>query len=198
MTFCGSSTTQMMRVVAGVVGAEAAGIGVGDVAADRAVGDAVLDVAHRVGTAARPPRAASCRMWNARRCALLRADAGQALQLLDEPGERIRDATSIAVITCPGSSCRPSCRPSAVCISSSALRCASLMRREDQVLQHLDVVLRDDLGIDLERLHLLGAVDDDGDHAAAGRASTRSSAICFCRRSCICCACFIICWMFMC
>src|SRR5689334_9376321 len=28
-------------------------------------------------------------------------------------------------------------------------------------------------------------------------ASTRSSAICFCRRSCICCACFIICWMFI-
>ena len=27
--------------------------------------------------------------------------------------------------------------------------------------------------------------------------STRSSAICFCRRSCICCACFIICWMFI-
>src|SRR5512134_2633817 len=28
-------------------------------------------------------------------------------------------------------------------------------------------------------------------------ASTRSSAICFCSRSCICCACFIICWMFI-
>ena len=40
--------------------------------------------------------------------------------------------------------------------------------RDDQVLQHLDVVLRDDLGIDLERLQLLRAVDDDGDHAAAG------------------------------
>ena len=43
-------------------------------------------------------------------------------------------------------------------------------RRDDQILQHLDVVFRDDLGIDLERLQLLGAVDDDGDHAAAGGA----------------------------
>src|SRR5262245_16371894 len=28
-------------------------------------------------------------------------------------------------------------------------------------------------------------------------ASARRSAICFCSRSCICCACFIICWMFI-
>src|SRR5688500_4130403 len=28
-------------------------------------------------------------------------------------------------------------------------------------------------------------------------ASTRRSAICFCSFSCICCACFIICWMFI-
>ena len=60
-------------------------------------------------------------------------------------------------------------------ISSSALRCASLMRGDDQILQHLDVVFRDDLGIDLERLHLLGAVDDDGDHAAAGVAFDRAA-----------------------
>src|SRR5262245_21755720 len=41
-------------------------------------------------------------------------------------------------------------------------------RGDDQVLQHLDVVARHDLGIDLERLNLLGAVDHDGHHAAAG------------------------------
>src|SRR5688572_10938177 len=39
----------------------------------------------------------------------------------------------------------------------------------DQILQHLHVVLGDDLGIDLDRLQLLGAVHGDGDHAAAGR-----------------------------
>ena len=41
-------------------------------------------------------------------------------------------------------------------------------RRDYQILQHDDVVFRDDLGIDLQRLDLLGAVDDDGHHAAAG------------------------------
>src|SRR5205807_6775270 len=39
---------------------------------------------------------------------------------------------------------------------------------DDQILQHLDIFSGDDLGIDLQRLHLLGAVDDNGDHAAAG------------------------------
>src|SRR5262245_59556581 len=39
----------------------------------------------------------------------------------------------------------------------------------NQVLEHLHFVFRDDFRIDLDRLHLLGAVDDDGDHAAAGR-----------------------------
>src|SRR5262249_54942048 len=41
-------------------------------------------------------------------------------------------------------------------------------RREDQVLKHLDVVFRHGFGIDLDRLHLLGAVHDDSDHATAG------------------------------
>src|SRR5438067_8812453 len=39
---------------------------------------------------------------------------------------------------------------------------------DDQILQHLDVVSGDHLGIDLERLNLFGAVHHDGDHAAAG------------------------------
>src|SRR5205807_1985588 len=37
-----------------------------------------------------------------------------------------------------------------------------------QILQHLDVFFDNDLGIDLDRLHLLGAVDDHRHHAAAG------------------------------
>src|SRR5262249_6909842 len=39
---------------------------------------------------------------------------------------------------------------------------------DDQILKHLDVVFRHHFRIDLERLNLLGPVDDDGDHAAAG------------------------------
>src|SRR4051812_41755095 len=41
-------------------------------------------------------------------------------------------------------------------------------RRENQVLQHLDIVFRYRFGIDLQREHLLGAVHGHGDHAAAG------------------------------
>src|SRR5688572_6105764 len=40
---------------------------------------------------------------------------------------------------------------------------------DDQILKHLDFLLRDDLGINGDGLHLLGAVDDDGHHPAAGR-----------------------------
>src|SRR3954453_6527040 len=39
---------------------------------------------------------------------------------------------------------------------------------DDEILQHADVVLRDNLGIDGDRLHLLAAVDDHRHHAAAG------------------------------
>src|SRR5687768_9354949 len=39
---------------------------------------------------------------------------------------------------------------------------------DDHVLQHLDIVFRDDLRIDRDRLQLLPAVDDDLHHAAAG------------------------------
>src|SRR6185436_5080137 len=39
--------------------------------------------------------------------------------------------------------------------------------RNDQILQHLDIVFRDNFGIDLDRLKLLGTVDNDRDHAAA-------------------------------
>ena len=39
---------------------------------------------------------------------------------------------------------------------------------QHQILKHLDVFLRHDLGIDLQRLQLLVPVDDDGHHAAAG------------------------------
>jgi hypothetical protein len=43
-----------------------------------------------------------------------------------------------------------------------------VQRGDDQILEHPDILFRDDLRIDLHGLNLLGAVDDDGDHAAAG------------------------------
>ena len=61
-------------------------IGVGDVVADRAVGDALLDVAHRLDEASACSRG---RLEDVKREALraLGPDAGQALQLFDEADE---------------------------------------------------------------------------------------------------------------
>ena len=69
--------------IAVVAAAERARVGVGDVVADRAVGDALLDVAQRVGE---PIRLLARRLEDVEREPLraLRADAGQALQFLDE------------------------------------------------------------------------------------------------------------------
>ena len=71
-------------VVARRVRAEVAGIGVGDVAAHRAVGDAILDVVHGLDE---PFDFLARRFQDVEREPLraLGADAGQALQLLDEP-----------------------------------------------------------------------------------------------------------------
>ena len=87
-TFCGSSTTQMIRGSRASLLQKAHGIDGGDVVAHRAVGDALLDVAQRVdetlGLLAR-------RLEDVERETLraLRADAGQALEFLDESDERI-------------------------------------------------------------------------------------------------------------
>ena len=56
----------------------------------------------------------------------------------------------------------------------SALRWASLIAATIMSLQHLDIFLRDHLG-SISATAPAGAIDDDGDHAAARVASTRSS-----------------------
>src|SRR6185503_7428423 len=75
-------------LVARCAGAEGARIGVGDVIASRAVGNAILDVADRLaqafGILARRAQDVKSEALGA-----LRADAGQFLELLDEPDERI-------------------------------------------------------------------------------------------------------------
>src|SRR5437764_1107742 len=38
--------------------------------------------------------------------------------------------------------------------------------RDDEILEHLDILFRDHLRVDLQRENLLGAVDNDGHHAA--------------------------------
>ena len=63
-------------------------VGVGDAVADRAVGDAILQLADRVG---QPLGLFARRLQDVKREPLraLRADAGQALQLLDEANKRL-------------------------------------------------------------------------------------------------------------
>ena len=70
---------------------------------------------------------------------------------------------------CRGSSGRRSAPPHLRLDRSSTLRAASLTAASDQVLQHLDVVGVDDLGVDLEAASArFCAVHLDLDHAAAG------------------------------
>ena len=73
-------------------GAEHARVRVGDVIADRAVGDPFLHVADRLaqtlGVLTRRPQDVKRQPLRA-----LRADAGQLLQLLDKPSERFRKDT---------------------------------------------------------------------------------------------------------
>jgi hypothetical protein len=60
----------------------------------------------------------------------------------------------------------------------------------DEVLEHVDIVFRDDLGIDPELLQMIVTCT----MPPPAVASTLSSVICCFRRSCISCACFII-WL---
>ena len=77
-----------MESIAGGAGAERAGIGVRDVIARRAVGDSILDVSNRIaqalGVVARCPQDVKRQALRA-----LRADTGQLLELLDQPGQGI-------------------------------------------------------------------------------------------------------------
>ena len=109
-TFCGSSTTQMSAAVARLVGAEAAGIDVGDGVAGRAVRDALLHVADGVaealGVLARGAQDVEREALRA-----LAADTRQFLQLVDEAREGFGLGMGTAVRTSPGSSCRRASRP---------------------------------------------------------------------------------------
>src|SRR3954466_12653440 len=114
------------------------------------------------------------RRWKARRCALLApmpgsrwssatsawSDSGRAIEEGGTGRERLEAGQAHAA-------------EQAAHLLLHVLVCLLLRvdeRGDDHVLQDLDVVLVDDLGIDLQRLHLLQAVDHDGDRAAAGGA----------------------------
>src|SRR5258708_21561313 len=93
----------------------------------------------------------------------------------------------------PGGSMPPIC----CAISSSALRCASLMAATIRSCSISTSSSEPHAGSLFSDCTCLAPLTTTVTMPPPALPSTRSSAICFCRRSCICCACFIICWMFI-
>src|SRR5215831_14428966 len=187
--------------IAGLVAAEDAGIGVGDVVADRTVGHALFDVAYRVDqTIGQLARRAEEMKGEPLRA--FRADAGQALQFFDESYKRIRQGHQspnheVAESYIPGILSPPIMPPIVFDISSSALRCASLTAARIRSCNISTSSFETTSGSILIDCSCFAPLTTTVTMPPPAVASTRISAICFCRRSCICCACFIICWMFM-
>src|SRR5947209_5579994 len=110
------------------------------------------------------------RMWNARRCAPLGPMPGRrcscSMRRMRGSGSGIGGSAAAILQPWDLETSHHASHRLAELLFGLALGIVD--RRHDQVLQHLDVFLRDDFRIDLQRLDLLRAVDDDGDHAAAG------------------------------
>src|SRR5690606_36349240 len=174
-------------VVAIAGGAEAAGIGVGDHVADRAVADAILDREHRRGQlldvfARRPQQV----MGEPLRAAC--ADPRQPLERGGQLGQRVKATHQVS----PGIP-RPPIMP---CIwlasASSTLRCASLMAATIRSWSISTSSFDTTSGSMVSERRLLWPLTATVTMPPPDEASTVISAICFCRRSCICCACCII------
>src|SRR5262245_37146385 len=82
-------------------------------------------------------------------------------------------------------------------IASSAFRCASLRAATIRSCSISTSSLETTSGSIFSDCTCLAPLTTTVTMPPPALPSTRSSAICFCRRSCICCACFIICWMFI-
>src|SRR5712692_3776384 len=83
------------------------------------------------------------------------------------------------------------------CISSSALRWASLIAATMRSCSISTSSFETTSGSIFSDCTCLAPLTTTVTMPPPASPSTRSSAICFCRRSCICCACFIISWMFI-
>src|SRR5262245_25182286 len=79
-------------------------------------------------------------------------------------------------------------------IASSAFRCASLRAATIRSCSISTSSLETTSGSIFSDCTCLAPLTTTVTMPPPALPSTRASAICFCRRSCICCACFIICW----
>src|SRR5207249_11122056 len=130
-------------------------------------------------------------------------DAGQTLQFFDEAKERVRErhdsresqaASHLRLQSfIPGGSMPPIVFD----ISSSALRCASLIAATIRSCSISTSSFETTSGSIFTDWICLAPLTTTVTIPPPALPSTRSSVICFCRCSCICCACFIICWMFI-
>ncbi len=187
------------RRVAPLVGADRAARALGEVEADLAEPDLVLDVADRVRERMRVLRRRAQHVEGQALCGAV-ADAGELAQLGDQALERrgeqgylcLRRAARFGAPP-PGRPPAPPAppppprpprpRPPSASIAAEASIAAHagrlalevhrlahrlVDRRHDHVLQHLDVLGVDRVGVDLERLELEVAAHHDLDHAAAG------------------------------
>src|SRR5262245_17227759 len=175
-------------MVAGRVRTEVTGIGVRDVAADRAVGDPVLHLAHRLDQAldlfSRRFQDVECQPPGA-----LGTDAGQPLKLLDQLRERIGPAHQNR----PGIFMPPIIPCICLAIASSALRCASWSAATIRSCLIQTSSFETASGSIFSDWTALEPLITTVTMPPPAVASMRMSSICFCMRSCICCACFIIC-----
>src|SRR5262245_19109345 len=152
-------------VVAPGVGADAAGVLVGDVEAGPTGHDALLDrhqrgreLAHLVHRPLEEKEGESL--------SRLRSDAGQALEGLDQSRHRLRIVGHLS----PEAGDAEAAGQLAQLLLHHVARLAQGLVRggQHEVLQHLDVVAADHLGVDLDRDQLLLAVGLHGDHPAPG------------------------------
>ncbi len=174
-----------------------------------AVGHPLLDVADRVaeplGVVAR--RSSGCetrgaaRPW--RRCRAASAAAPRGGQRLGKGHAQCRKANAAeqelaSAVRAPGSSARPSAPASADRAARRPCGCASLIAATIRSCSISTSSFETTSGIDRDRLQLLGRRSRPPSPCRRRRSPRRAcSAICFCRRSCICCACFIIAWIFI-
>src|SRR5688572_15793217 len=173
-------------MVAAGVAAQAAGIDVGDVVAGSAVDDAILDVANRLaqqlGVLARRAQHVERQPLRA-----LGANARQLLELVDELLQRRGQRHQSPGIP------RPPRSPPIFCfIASSTLRCASLIAATIKSCSMPTSSFDTTSGSSVIFCRCLWPFTVTVTMPPPEVASTESSDICCCRRSCISCACFIM------
>src|SRR5437870_2197958 len=157
---------EQLRVARGI-GADPAGILIGDVEAGATGHDPVLHREERFGELAHLLDGA-LEQEEREPLGRLRPDAGEPLQRLDEPRDRFRVVRQAGpALHAQAGDLEPAGELAELLLRELARLPERLVARgEHEILQHLDVVAVHDFAIDLDRDDLLLTVRLDGHHAA--------------------------------